>query len=148
MIRDFRTDDTDALVTVWKAASSIAHPFLSDDFIESEADNLRNIYLIHTQTRVIQTGEPAAGFIAMMGNEIGGLFLDPNLHGRGYGRALVNDISKRHRTIEVEVFERNSVGRRFYDRYGFKQIGKSIHQATGETILRLAHTATKMETAA
>ncbi len=65
----------------------------------------------------------------MIGNEIGGLFLDPKLHGCGLGRALVADAAKQFDTLEVEVFERNIVGRRFYDSYGFRWIG---HRSTKE----------------
>lgn len=123
MIRDFETNDTEAVVTVWRAATQVAHPFLAGDFIESEADNLRYIYLVHAQTRVTEIGGHVVGFIAMIGNEVGGLFLDPDLHGTGLGRAMVDDAAKVHRALEVEVFERNVVGRRFYDRYGFRPIG-------------------------
>ena len=143
MIRDFESKDTDAVVTVWRAATLVAHPFLSDDFVEQEAGNLRNIYLVHAATRVIEINGQTVGFIAMIGNEIGGLFLDPALHGKGHGRALVDDAARKLGTLEVEVFERNTVGRRFYDGYGFHPIGSSTHEATGETVLRLACQAAK-----
>ncbi len=147
MIRDFQSNDTEALVGVWRAATSVAHPFLAGDFVEAEAENLRKIYLVHAQTRVIEVNDQVAGFTAIIGNEVGGLFLDPQQHGRGLGRALMDDVAKTHGTLEVEVFERNAVGRRFYNRYGFEQIGTSIHEATGETVLRLVHTAANMEEA-
>jgi putative acetyltransferase len=145
MIRDFKSDDTDVLVEVWRAASTVAHPFLSDDFIETEAENLQKIYLVHAKTRVVEVDGRAAGFISMIGNEIGGLFLEPELHGRGLGRAMVTDIFETHGALEVEVFEQNAVGRRFYKSYGFEQIGTSTHEPTGETVLRLACAARTLE---
>lgn len=148
MIRNYKTKDTEAVVEVWKAATAVAHPFLANDFIGDEAENLRNIYLIHAQTRVLEWDDEVAGFIAMIGNEIGGLFLDPELHGHGLGRALVDDVAKQADSLEVEVFERNTVGRRFYDCYGFRQIGSSIHEATGEAVLRLALVTKNAEAAA
>ncbi|MGH1415616.1 MAG: GNAT family N-acetyltransferase [Pelagimonas sp.] len=147
MIRNYKTKDADAVVDVWKVATAVAHPFLANDFIADEAENLRNIYLVNAQTRVMEWDGEVAGFIAMIGNEIGGLFLDPELHGRGLGRALVDDAAKQFDTLEVEVFERNTVGRRFYDSYGFRGIGSSIHEATGETVLRLAIVAKHAEVA-
>ena len=148
MIRDFETKDTEAVVAVWRAATQVAHPFLAHDYIESEADNLRNIYLVHAATRVNEIDGCVVGFIAMIGNEIGGLFFDPAFHGKGLGRALVDDARQTLGALEVEVFERNAVGRRFYDSYGFRLIGSSTHAPTGETLLRLACPAKSDEAAA
>ncbi|WP_136442229.1 GNAT family N-acetyltransferase [Pacificoceanicola onchidii] len=147
MIRNFESKDTKAVVSVWRAATRVAHPFLADELVEQEAENLRNIYLVHAATRVMEMDGQVVGFIAMIGNEIGGLFLDPALHGNGYGLALVDDAARKLGTLEVEVFGRNAVGRRFYDRYGFHPIGSSTHKATGETVLRLACQVAKAEAA-
>jgi len=51
---------------------------------------------------------------------------------------LVDDAAKQFDALEVEVFAKNEVGRRFYDSYGFRRIGSSLHEATGEAVLRLA----------
>ena len=87
---------------------------------------------------MLERDSEVVGFIAIIDNEIGGLFLDPKLHGRGLGRLLVDDAAKQFDALEVEVLERNTVGRRFYDSYGFRRIGSSLHEATGEAVLRLA----------
>jgi len=42
-----------------------------------------------------------------------------------------------HGELEVEVFKENSVGRRFYAKYGFEELAESIHEATGNALLRL-----------
>ena len=39
--------------------------------------------------------------------------------------------------VELDVFEKNEIGRRFYDAYGFETVGSSVHEPTGETQLRL-----------
>ena len=138
MIRDYETKDMETVETVWRAATHVAHPFLANDFVEQEAENLHNIYLVHAATRVLEIDGQVVGFLAMIGSEVGGLFLDPALHGNGLGRALVDDAARTLGAFEVEVFERNAVGRKFYDSYGFHQIGSSTHEATGETVLHLA----------
>lgn len=137
MIRDFHTEDTDAVVKIWRAASDLAHPFLDTAFQDNEAGNLRNIYLVHAKTRVLEIDGDIAGFIAMIGDEIGGLFLEPAMHGCGYGWALVSDILHGRSEVLVDVFERNAIGRRFYAAAGFEMIGQSVHDASGETVLRL-----------
>jgi putative acetyltransferase len=39
--------------------------------------------------------------------------------------------------LELDVFERNSGARRFYERYGFVPLGTRVHEPTGEIQLRL-----------
>ena len=76
----------------------------------------------------------------MLGNEVGAIFVDPDCLGLGIGRALMDKAQKLHGDLEVEVFEQNSIGRRFYERYGFELLEEKQHQETGENLLRLKFT--------
>jgi putative acetyltransferase len=138
MIRKFQTKDTDALIAIWRSASSLAHPFLNEAFVAQETINLRTLYLPNAETWVLEDNETPVGFIALIGDEIGGLFLDPSLHGRGFGKTMVDHAVDTKGSLRVEVFEKNAIGRRFYERYGFVEVGKYRHEASGETTLKLA----------
>lgn len=104
---------------------------------------LRREYLPHSETWVIETGGGPVGFITLVADEIGGLFLDPLYHGKGFGRALVDHAISLKGSMWLEVFEKNLAGRRFYSRYGFLEISRSIHDATGEVLLRVAFSQTQ-----
>ena len=140
-IRPYRDADLDELLTAWEASSRLAHPFLDDDFIAGERRNIAELYLPNTESWVCEHDGRVVGFIALIaleaGAEIGGLFVDPAFHGRGFGRALVDHVRPSRETLEVEVFEANAIGRAFYDRYGFAPMGRSVHEATGQAVLRL-----------
>ncbi len=138
MIREFQTKDTDALIAIWRSASSLAHPFLNEAFVAQEANNLRTLYLPNAETWVLEDNETPIGFIALIGDEIGGLFLEPSLHGRGLGKTMVDHAVDIKGPLRVEVFERNAIGRRFYERYGFVEVGQYRHEASGEMTLKLA----------
>ena len=52
---------------------------------------------------------------------------------------LMDFVSQYHKELEVEVFEKNKIGRKFYHRYGFKVIKEYQHSATGQTMMRLKY---------
>lgn len=137
MIRDFCTNETERLVTIWRQASAVAHPFLAKDFIEAEAENLRAIYLKFARTWVIEIEGVVVGFASVVDHELAGLFLDPHFHGQGFGRALVDKAMTEAGPLTVEVFEKNTSGRGFYHAYGFEYVAETVHDPTGETVLQL-----------
>lgn len=137
MIRQYRESDLDQVISAWLAASRLAHPFLSEAFIDQERRNIGELYMPNTNTWVAEVDGEVKGFISLMGNEVGALFLHPDCHGKGIGRALMDKAQELHAELEVEVFEKNHVGRAFYARYGFLPIAQSHHEATGEPLLRL-----------
>ena len=140
-IRPYQNSDTNELLKVWEAASRLAHPFLNEDFIQAERTNVQNVYLPNTETWVAVHDGKVAGFIALIGNEVGGLFVNPALHGQGLGKALMDKAQALHGDLVVEVFKENPIGRRFYDRYGFQFVEEKVFEQTGDTLLRLALTA-------
>jgi putative acetyltransferase len=138
MIRAYRPSDCDAVLNVWASASAVAHSFLSDEFVAAERRNIAEKHLPAAETWVWVAAGRIAGFIAMVGNEIGGLFVDPQLHGRGIGRCLVDHVRKLHDQLEVEVFAENQLGRAFYKAYGFVELREEVHAATGLAVMRLS----------
>ncbi len=137
MIKRYEPADSDELVAIWQAASRLAHPFLSEEFLAQEALNLRDIYLPNAETHVSMHEGRVAGFIAFLGNEIGGLFLDPALHGRGIGLAMLNHGRALKGELEAEVFTKNAIGRRFYDRAGFQELSRYLHEDTMQEVIRM-----------
>jgi hypothetical protein len=41
------------------------------------------------------------------------------------------------RSLVLDVFTENSIGRAFSEKYGFEVVGQSVHERTGRTHLRL-----------
>ena len=76
----------------------------------------------------------------MIGNEVGAIFLDPEYHGMGIGKSLMDKAQELHGVLEVEVFKENPIGRKFYAAYGFEHLSESVHEATNQNVLRLKFT--------
>ncbi|MBG7631165.1 MAG: GNAT family N-acetyltransferase [Bacteroidetes bacterium] len=137
MIRKRKEKDNDEIMNIWYKSSSLAHPFLETSFVEKVKKDMREIYIPNTETWVYEEQNIVIGFISMLDNEIGGLFVMPNHHSKGIGTQLVTFVKEFHDELEVEVFEKNFIGRAFYDKYGFIQIKKYTHTESNSEMLRL-----------
>jgi putative acetyltransferase len=111
--------------------------------LDKERYNIPNVYLPNAETWVAELDSKVIGFIALIGSEVGALFVEPDFHGTGIGRALMDRAQELRGDLEVEVFQSNSIGRNFYSRYGFLPLTETIHEETGNRILRLKYTAPK-----
>jgi len=124
-------------MSAWEAASALAHPFVSEDFLSSERRNIPELYLPNADTWVAVVDERVVGFIALIGHEVGGLFLDPEFHGQGIGCALMDKAQSLHGALELKVFKQNFIGRGFYEAYGFTQAEELTCEQSGEVQLML-----------
>ncbi len=138
-IRPYADEDLDGLLDVWYRASLIAHPFLSGGFLETERRQIAEHWLPGAETVVYETAGRVVGFRSLVGNEVGGLFVDPDHQRRGIGRALLDHARDSRPILELDVFEANAVARRFYDTYGFRLVNRHMNEAAGEPELRLRY---------
>ena len=136
-IRPYHQSDLTDVLIAWDAASRLAHPFLNEQFLIQERKNIQDLYLPNADTWVAEVDDTVVGFISLVGNEVGGLFLHPDHHGKGLGRALMDKARSLHNHLELEVFVNNRIGRNFYARYGFVLMEEKIHAETGLQVLRL-----------
>ena len=137
MIRKYEDQDETRVLDIWHNSSSLAHPFLDNAFVEKVKKDMKDIYLTNADTWVLEDHNVIIGFISMIENEIGGLFVSPEQHFKGVGTALVNFIGKIHKELEVEVFKDNKIGRAFYDKYGFKIIKEYFHEESSQVLIRM-----------
>lgn len=137
MIRKHEKEDLEQILKVWLHASTLAHPFLEDDFVEKVKKDMRTKYIPGSETWVYEESTRIVGFVSMAGNEIAGLFVSPNHHARGYGTQLVDFVAQVHETLEVEVFKDNVIGRAFYDKYGFEIIKDYFEENSRCQVLRM-----------
>lgn len=135
--------DLNAVLDSWEVATRLAHKFMTDDFIAQERKNVADVYLPNTDTWVAEVNNEVQGFIALMGNEVGAIFLQPHCHGKGIGKALMDKAQELHGDLEVEVFKDNSIGRKFYSQYGFEFLEEKLHELTEQPVLRLKFIASK-----
>lgn len=116
-IRPARPEDRDAIVRIWRRAVEATHHFLTPADVDALEPEVRAIPL---EILMARDPEPV-GWIATHEDRIEALFVDPDVHGRGVGTALLATTSATH----VDVNEQNPSGRAFYAARGFVPVGRS-----------------------
>jgi putative acetyltransferase len=137
VIRPYTDRDLAQVLGVWRRASEIAHSFLSEPFLAAEEQQIADEWMPVADTVVFEVEGVVVGFLALVGSEVGGLFVDPDHQGRGVGRALMDHVRRAHPVLELSVFEANEIGRRFYAAYGFEVVGRHMNEKAGHPELRL-----------
>jgi putative acetyltransferase len=118
-IRPYRADDNAVLTTVWLDASRIAHDFLGEAKLKEQSKLVSEIYLPQAETWVAcLNGEPV-GFLGLLDNYIGGLFVSPEAQGRGIGQAMIAQGLKLKGSLTLDVYARNLRTVAFYEKQGF-----------------------------
>jgi len=85
-IRLYQAADQTALLAVWYRAAAIAHHFLPAEHFEQERAEIAAQYLPMAETWVYEHQGEVVGFISLLGQTVGGFFVDPEMQGQGVGR--------------------------------------------------------------
>lgn len=122
--RGTRADAARAL-EIWRDAVDATHGFLSPEH-RSDIDAIVAEWLPTADLWLVDDprGRPV-GFLAMDGNLIDALFVDPAVHGRGYGTALLNQALRLAPNAIVDASEQASNALPFYEARGFVRTGRS-----------------------
>ncbi len=131
-IRAYRdAEDREACLDVWLRASRVGHPFLSEADLRAQREQVDRLYLPNAENWVAVDGEGrVVGFVGLLDGLVGGLFVDPDRHGLGVGRALVGHAARLKGELTVEVYAANGAVA-FYRRCGFEPVGRKDSDAEG-----------------
>lgn len=137
MIRDYAEADVDEVLDAWYEASVIAHSFLPAEFFAAERAQIAEDWLPLARTFVYEVDHHVVGFVSLIDSVVGGLFVHPDHQGQGIGRALLDHARSLRPSLELDVFEENVIGRRFYAAYGFVVVRTHTDPQTAHTQHRL-----------
>jgi putative acetyltransferase len=138
-IRPYSPDDIESVLDIWESASRVGHPFLSESFLTEGREKIRREYMPMATTWIFEEGGTSVGFISLIGEEVGALFVDPAVHRRGVGRALMDFAKRKRAALELGVFVSNTAGRAFYEECGFVTTSEYLDAETGHPILRMSY---------
>ena len=138
----------DRVVEIWREAVDATHDFLSAEdrrAIDAEVCSFlpaAPLWLARSEAGDI------LGFMLLTPTESGAhmdaLFIDPEAHGQGIGRALVEHAIARHGAITTDVNAQNPKAIGFYQALGFVETGRSALDDQGRAypLIHLSRPAT------
>ncbi|AGA68235.1 acetyltransferase (GNAT) family protein [Desulfitobacterium dichloroeliminans LMG P-21439] len=137
IIRKFEYLDTEEIIEIWYNVSVLAHSFISKEVWDSYKSELRNKYLPAAETWVAEESGNLIGFISLLENFIGALFVIPTKQGKGVGTKLTELAKQEKEHLNVGVYNKNIDAKRFYIKSGFTYLGEEVQQETGELVINM-----------
>ena len=131
-IRESHKADVNYLVDIWYEASLDSHDFISPDYWRKQQGVMKEKYLPLSETYVISEGNGIVGFVSLVDDYLAALFIDVNVQGEGYGKALLNFVKDQRDFIQLTVYKKNQNAVDFYLKNHFSIKEQSIDQQTSE----------------
>ena len=124
-IRYSRPEDGQRVIEIWRKAVDATHDFLSAQD-RQDIDELVCGFLPQATLWLAVDGQdyPLA-FMLIDEGHMQALFVDPDSRGTGVGKALVLHGLSLHPRMSTDVNEQNAQAVGFYEKMGFKRIGRS-----------------------
>jgi putative acetyltransferase len=117
--------DFPILIDIWESSVRATHDFLPEEEINTLKPLILNEYFHHVLLHKYVQNEQIVGFIGTSSDNIEMLFIDPKFRGKGVGRVLTNFAVTALKIEKVDVNEQNLQAVGFYEKLGFKVIGRS-----------------------
>lgn len=125
-IRKALPADLPRALEIWRAAVDATHGFLMPQDRAAIDIMVERDHLPHVDLWVAtDAAGDVQGFLGMGETEIDSLFVDPAVHGQGYGSALVAHALAMVPQATVEASEQAPQAVAFYERRGFVRTGRS-----------------------
>lgn len=126
IIRQATHADHPLLLDIWLRSVRATHHFLQPSDIDALLPQLRDVYLPAVELWVaVDEQDRPLGFIGLNEQHVEMLFIEPDLRGKGIGRALLDHARGSRGELTVDVNEQNPEAVGFYLHYGFVQTGRS-----------------------
>lgn len=120
-----------ALLALWEDSVRASHTFLSEDDIRAvRPDVIAAFGIVSLFWLEDAAGAPHA-FMGIHEDKLEMLFVAPDERGNGLGRRLLEHAVGKLGVRRVDVNEQNPRAQSFYQRMGFRQIGRSAHDSQG-----------------
>ncbi|MGY0587596.1 MAG: GNAT family N-acetyltransferase [Paraglaciecola chathamensis] len=125
--------DYSALIAIWEGAVRATHDFFPEEDIAELKPLILQHYFDAVDLRCIKSSSgEMIGFCGGHAQNIEMLFVSPDYVNNGVGRALTKYAIAKQQATKVDVNEQNPKALGFYQRIGFKVVGRSELDGQGK----------------
>ena len=125
---------------VWEASTRATHTFITEQDIRALRRSVRYGLTRFRQVHTVRDGnDVAVGFIALGGDKVEMLFVHPDYRATGVGKRLMRFAVDDLGATRVDVNEQNDQALDFYLHLGFRVVGRSEDDGSGQQPYPLLH---------
>ena len=131
-VRGGTSADMPRALEIWRSAVDATHRFLTPEDRAKIDEIVAEQYLPNAELWLaVDDEDRPMGFMAMSSGSIDALFVDAAVHGQGYGTLLVDHALSLEAHLAVGANEQASNAVAFYQRRGFRIVGRSPTDGEG-----------------
>lgn len=131
-IRIATSEDYSRIMEIWESAVKATHHFLAEEDFNYFKEAIPRDYLPNLEVYVIIENEKPQGFASVSEGNLEMLFIHNDMRGKGLGKLLYQFMKEKTGLTKVDVNEQNLQAIGFYEKIGFKQIGRSEKDGSGK----------------
>lgn len=126
------SEDYPRIMEIWESAVKATHNFLTEEDFNYFKEIIPKDYLPNLEIYLIFEHELIQGFASVSEGNLEMLFIHDDVHGKGFGKELYRFMKEKTGLTKVDVNEQNPQAIGFYEKMGFKQIGRSEKDGSGK----------------
>ncbi|EJL74212.1 GNAT family N-acetyltransferase [Chryseobacterium populi] len=127
-----RQENYPAIMEIWESAVKATHDFLSEEDFNHFKEVIPKDYLPNLEVYLLMENDGAKGFASVADGTLEMLFIHNGSRGKGYGRELYQFMKDKTGLTKVDVNEQNPQTIGFYEKMGFRKIGRSEKDGSGK----------------
>lgn len=131
-IRLATAEDYPGIMEIWESAIKATHDFLAEEDFNYFKEAIPRDYLPHLDVYLITEDHESKGFASVAEGNLEMLFIHNDTRGKGYGKKLYQFMKEKTGLTKVDVNEQNSQAIGFYEKMGFKKVGRSEKDGSGK----------------
>ncbi|UOU98513.1 GNAT family N-acetyltransferase [Chryseobacterium daecheongense] len=131
-IRLAQPKDYPRIMEIWESSVKATHDFLKVEDFNYFKEVIPKDYLPHLEVFLIVENDEAKGFASVAEGNLEMLFIHNDSRGKGYGKKLFQFMKDKTGLTKVDVNEQNSQAIGFYEKLGFRPIGRSEKDGSGK----------------